>query len=377
MATNFCRTVWLCGYGLLGLATQAQAGGFTRGWADTDILYEPDAFIVHSLAIYVKPERNYETLNGRTGTDADYTDSYWIPSLAGKVRITDNLGCAITYTRPFGGDSEYGTQSQAAALAKGNTPYSSKRFETNEYGATCDVHFDAGMGQVHILGGGFLQDFSYTAISPLSGTLKLDDDAAFGYRLGLGYDISEYAMRFQLLYRSQVDHEADKGSFNYRNLGILFPANGYGSLPQSVELKAQSGVAPGWLVYGSVKWTEWSVLQALNYTITGIGNRRDIYNWKDGWTAQGGVAHRFNDDIAVTANLTYDSGVGNGADIMTDMWTVGLGALIKAGPGEIRVGGGVTYMEGGTQYAAEGASFDATTNGDWAYSLAAAYNIKF
>ena len=42
---------------------------------------------------------------------------------------------------------------------------------------------------------------------------------------------------------------------------VTLPATGIGNLPQSVELSARSGVAQDWLVFASVKWTDWSVLQ--------------------------------------------------------------------------------------------------------------------
>lgn len=287
-------------------------------------------------------------------------------------------------------DATYGVSARTAYLQAGNTPYSSKGFDTNEYGATCDVNFEAGRGNLHVIAGGFMQDFSYTAVAKTPtnvyiGTLQLDDDSAYGYRLGLGYEITEYALRAQLLYRSQVDHNTNSGSFDVGPggaasfgvpVGTILPASGYGSLPQSLELSLQSGVAPGWLVYGSVKWTDWSVLQALNYRIA-TSNRRDVYNWKDGWTVQAGVGHAFNETVSGTVNLTYDQGVGTGADIMTDTWTVAAAAIVKAGPGELRVGGGVSYLASGSQSTAQQAAFNATAGNDWSYSLGAQFALKF
>ncbi len=138
----------------------------------------------------------------------------------------------------------------------------------------------------------------------------------------------------------------------------------------------QSGIAPDWLVYGSVEWTDWSVLQTLNYTVAG-SPKSDKFFWNDGWTIQGGVGHKFNDTVSGTLNVTWDKGVGSGADIQTDTWTFGAGALINAGPGQFKLGAGVTYITGGSQSVAKGATFNATTSGSWAYALGASYNIKF
>ena len=46
------------------LATAANAGGFGRGTADTDILYDDAAFNVRAGALYVAPQRGYETIGG-------------------------------------------------------------------------------------------------------------------------------------------------------------------------------------------------------------------------------------------------------------------------------------------------------------------------
>ncbi len=84
------------------------------------------------------------------------------------------------------------------------------------------------------------------------------------------------ALRAQLMYRSAVDHspsgQAAAIRFTVRDAnrqlaGAAFCDGGYRhASPQSVELKVQSGIAPGWLAFGSVKWTDWSVLDGLDYT---------------------------------------------------------------------------------------------------------------
>lgn len=62
---------------------------------------------------------------------------------------------------------------------------------------------------------------------------------------------------------------------------------------------------------------------------------------------------------------------------MTDTWTLGTGALITMGPGQLTLGAAVSYMTSGSQSVSKGANFNATANGDWAYALAANYLIKF
>ena len=368
------------------MQTPALAGGFSWGEASTDILYERGNAAIDAGVTYINPRRKFDTVGpaGTKSNDAPFSEDYAIPDVAAMGRVSDAFACAFTYTRPYGGDSKYGADAQAADQAAGlpgsSNYYFSKKFHTNEYGVTCDVSLAAGPGRLHFLGGGFMQDFTYTAKS-FYGTLRLDDDSAFGYRFGVGYDIPEYALRAQLMYRSKVDHKVD-GDFTPAALAPLLGvapvnADGQGTLPQSLKLSVQTGVAPGWLVYGSVEWTDWSVLDTLDYNIAGLPPQQDTYNWRDGWTITAGVGHQFNEKVAGTVNVRWDRGVGTGADIMTDTWTVGAGAAIDCGPGQLRVGGAVSYLTSGSQSVSKGATFDATADGDWAYALTASYTVKF
>jgi len=248
-----------------------------------------------------------------------------------------------------------------------------------------------GPGDVYVLGGVFSQSFDYTEVKDF-GSLNLQDDSAFGYRFGAAYEIKEYALRAEVMYRSEVKHEAE-GVFTSGTpltllpgppftpsaipLGTQLSAVGEGTLPQSLEFSLQSGIAPGWLAFGSVKWTDWSVLQTLNYNITGLGDQQKNFFWRDGWTITGGVGHQITEKVSGALSLTWDRGVGTGADIFSDTWTLGAGAQIKHGPGVLRIGAAASYLTSGEQSVADGADFNATADGDWAYALSANYRISF
>lgn len=393
MISTIFRNGMIAAAALVGFVTAAEAGGFSRGEADTDILFEDGTAAFRLKSTFVAPQRGYETINGVRATDGDYTDSYFVPSIAAKVRVTDSFSCGGTYTQPFGASSSYGPQAWAAdALTSPTGNYTIEAgFDTHEYGLTCAVNFDLEKGRFYFLGGVFLQSFDYKEVSRL-GTLRLEDDSEIGYRIGAAYEMPEIALRAEVMYRSQIDHDGG-GSFTVSAegapvlsfitgsvvpAGTVLPAVGAGSLPQSVEVSLQSGIAPGWLAFGSVKWTDWSVLPTLDYTITGLGPLYKNFRFRDGWTITGGVGHTFTDTVSGAVSLTWDRGVGQGADIMTDTWTVGVGAAIKAGPGEFRVGGAVSYLTSGEQFQrTDLADYNATAEGDFAYGANLSYLIKF
>ena len=238
-----------------------------------------------------------------------------------------------------------------------------------------------------------------TTDRPRPATLTFDGGYQAGFRIGAAYEIPEIALRVQLMYRSEVNHEAD-GTFTTALDGLDPPgptppfttgtAVGTGTLPQSVELKVQSGIAPGWLAFGSVRWTDWSVLDTLDYTITGgplPGVRELEYYFKDGWTVTGGIGHAFNENISGVVGLTWDRGVSTTEDTLSDTYTFAAGVSLKDKfGGEVRFGGALSYLTAAS-VAAEtsqqvgvynpGNSFAFSVDGDWVYALSAGYKIAW
>jgi len=375
--------------GILTLAAwPAVAGGFSRGEADTDILFTDGNYGLRVGTVYVSPGRTYSTLNGRSSSDKAYSDEYWMSNIGIKAGLGSFGACALTYAQPFGASATYGVDAQNAelttAISQGlplANPTSRMAFETEEYGATCNVRFDVGRGGFYLIGGAFLETFKYRE-DTWFGSVRIEDSSAFGYRLGAAYDLPEYAMRFQLMYRSEVEHKAE-GTFTPSAIAIAagvttnLPTLGGGTLPQSLKLSAQTGVAPGWLIYGSVMWTDWSVLPEFRYDVSNLASSTKIFNYEDGYTVQVGVGHEFTANLSGTVNLTWDQGVGTGADITTDTWTIGLGGEYKTEFGTFGLGGALSYLTKGSQTEGAGATFNATANSDWAVSIGFSYLVNF
>ncbi|MEO5324116.1 outer membrane protein transport protein [Mesorhizobium sp. CC13] len=370
-------------------AGAAQAGGFSRGTADTDILFEEGNFNLRTGVTIVNPSRKYTSNPSAphlVGTDP--FETYVIPSAAVKFKIFDNLNCAGTYTQPFGGSGAWEFPGTLTGKVK-------EEFVVNEFGATCGVNFDMGKGRLWVLGGVFAENFDYeranvTLLGPIDLTLNGTD---VGYRVGLAYDITEIALRAQVMYRSGTSYGAD-GTLT-GPAGVLAPALpippatqisvpvlGIGEVPQSVEMKLQSGIAPGWLAYGSVKWTDWSVNKTLDVVRTnGAIISRNEYYWKDGWTVTGGVAHSFTDRIAGTVSLTWDRGVGTGYDHSSDTYTLGVGGSFKdQWGGELRAGVGLSYLTSAeeTKYPSPyNPALNSAVDSGWATAVTASYKVKW
>jgi len=413
------ETIKVLVLGLLGAAGcvgAANAAGFGRADADTDILYEQSSFDLRAGATLVMPRRGYETINGAPATDPDFTRDHVIPSIAANVVLHDKARCAGTFVEVYGADVVYGPQKIMSDQRFVDGPggldpiptanaTESVELTSNEYGLTCAFGFQAGPGTAWIIGGGFLENFQYTE-DTVFGTLDFDGGYEPGFRVGAAFSIEEIALRAQLLYRSSVSHSPG-GTFSgyIPNPGFnplapsptipqfalpsgLYDTSGVGTTPQSVELSVQSGVAPGTLVFGSVKWTDWSVVDTLDYTIDPSGAAlpsRNEYFWKDGWTVTAGVGRQITEMVAASASLTWDQGVSTTEDVLTDTWTLGGGVAVSGERASLQIGGAINYLTAGsvamdpdpTDADPAGANSAATVGADWAFALGGSLTITW
>lgn len=357
----------------------AQAGGFARGEADTDILFEEGNFNMRSGATYVNPTRKFTAHGNPALVGTNYTDPYVVFSGAVKVNINDDLRCAATLAQPYGGSTTFAAPTLSGKL--------SETFTINELGVTCGYKFDLAKGRAWIIGGVYQEMFDYERVNFRNAFTRLHlglKGTDVGFRVGAAYEIPEIALRAQLMYRAASSYGAD-GTLDIRLLdgttvvGGPFNAIGTGDLPQSLDLSLQSGVAPGWLVFGSVKWTDWSVTEQLIVNVPALGaTQTNNYFWKDGWTVSAGVGHAFTEKLSGLASLTWDSGVKSGFDTSSDTWTLGSGVSYKDDfGGEFRFGGGVTYISGAaTDPALTGEPVEAVGSG-WAYAIGVGYKTKW
>ncbi|WP_309084347.1 outer membrane protein transport protein [Chelativorans sp.] len=375
--------------GLLVLAGSAQAGGFTRGTADTDTLYEPGNFALRAGVTYVAPTQEFTsapTLAPNPGlVGSNYLDNYAIPSAAVKFGFNDSLACAVTYTDAYGAASSH-------PVPYGPAGKLLEEFTIAEIGTTCAVFFDIGRGRLSVLGGGFIESFDYEVESatlsrllpppfplvPVSTTAELDS-RAYGWRAGIGYEIPDIAFRAQLMYRSGTNHDGASGTATITTpLGAgTFPAIGYGELPQMVELKLQSGIAPGWLAFGSVRWTDWSVNETLTLTVPARGvTSVNEYYWRDGWTVTAGVGHAFNESVSGLVSIGWDQGVSTGYDLRGDRWTLAAGGSLKDKiGGELRFGAGISHLA--AVDITEGTNVGAAVDSGWAFAVTAGYSVRW
>lgn len=396
--------------------------------------------IISSLGVtFVSPGRSYDTeqvrnpLTGQFETTRGYefSQDFAVPFASLGLQFGDRGQCVGSYSQPYGADSE--NQGPARFYI------ASQQIETFELGATCSVGFDVGRGRAYAIGGVFYESLRYQQARdfnafPIAGaalgagpglsTIDVTSDDV-GFRLGAAYEIPEIALKAQVLYRSETEHAVEgrfdnvpfAGIFGSRAqalgqqaaaafmagdialgqelqaqaqqqqafaitsfLGNIRSARAFGNatLPRQLELNVQSGVAPGTLVFGSVKWTDWSVVQEIDL-LDGISNApftEFTGNFRDGYTVTLGVGRAFTEELAGSLSVTYDRGVGTGFDTFSDTYTVASGFAYDVNEiATLRAGGAVIYFTEGDQLLSEDTR--RTSPSEFGYALSTSLSIKF
>lgn len=387
----------------VALASAAQAGGLERGGYNIDLLFDTSRFATEAVGTYVMPQRKLNNVvdnnagDGTPGGPANGvkdTESYLVPRLGAKVGIGEYVDCMADYSQPYGAHSNPG-RNWAGANSNTETDIGS-----DGYAATCSVKFQAGKGQLRVIGGvshlevsGFKERLVFV-LPPAAGTGigRVDlEGSGTGWRTGVAYEIPEIAFRASAVYYSEVNLNSISGTLDLTQVpipvpggGVVTPIFGAATMPQAFEIKVQSGIAPGWLAFGSVKWVDWSVLQsialcptaaaALGCSAATQATSLDLY-YRDGWTVTGGVGHKFNDNLSGLVALTWDRGTSTTVGSQSDTWTVSAGGSYTPNKNvEIRLGGALGVLTSGS-------SSDARINYDYGSDLVAAVSgslkVKF
>jgi long-subunit fatty acid transport protein len=136
--------------------------------------------------------------------------------------------------------------------------------------------------------------------------IKGDSDIGFGYVAGVAYERPDIALRVSLTYNSKIEHENDTVE---SSAALGGPNNSVTTIetPQSLNLEFQTGIAANTLLFGGLRWTEYSAfsIAPANYgLLTGgaalLSYEDDIYTWSLG------VGRKLNDTWSVSASLGYE-----------------------------------------------------------------------
>ncbi len=320
----------------------AFAGGWsTEGIADYDLLFAEERFAFEAQSTY--GDRNVDFKNAKTeakttlfntpidisgwGSDKadDIAPNLWLNSGSAKIGLTDNLDLFARVSQP------YIIREQPGFDWNGRFAIGETNADALGIDAMLSYKHEVSAGTFVRVFGGFRSvtvDFEQLSqsIDILSGTItdvdaNVESEREYGFRVGAAFEMPEIALRALIAYESEIDLDLEGDVTGIAPFPLAAVAEA--TLPQSLEAKLQTGVAPGWLVSLGVKWTDWSVLNKLNVDVplADLSIVRDL-GYSDGWIVEAGVGHQLTEKLSIGSTLTWDKGIGGP---YSDLYAFGLG----------------------------------------------------
>lgn len=328
---------------LLASTSLAMAGALDRSGQGIGIIFEEGNVVELSYG-YVAPSVNgtfTDPVTGATAESGDVGADYNQVALAFKYDVTDRLSVAFILDQPFGADVDYGdgdatyplVGSRAEFRTTGITAVGRYRFN-DAFSLHAGVRRTEVDADLLIQSGGYIYDADFEA------------DADQAYLVGVAYERPAIALRVALTYATATSHEHDT---TYTGTFAGAGVTAY-ELPESVNLEAQTGIAPGTLLFGSIRWADWSEteINVPGYLANPVvGYDEDVYTYTLG------VGRQLTDRFSGAVSVTYESEEGDLANNLAPTdgslgFSVGGTYVID----QIEVTGGVRYVRLG----------DATTN---------------
>ncbi len=334
------------------VATMASAGGIERRGDPSMILFEEGKNYLEFSAATINP-----TVSGTALPTAapvvtptgNMTRSY--ESFAGgyKHQLNEKVALAFVIDQPVGASVDYQTPPAPA----GGAFFGGSNAEVSSQAFTALAKYNVN-DRFSIYGGLRYQSLKgrITVISPATGpaggpgvyNLNVDNDYQLGYLAGAAYEIPDIALRVALTYESKIEHDFRDNNGTPFNVEI----------PQAVTLHAQSGIAKDTLLFGSIRWREWTKFNVqpadfFSYA-TGVPvNTAIASNASDVWTYELGLGRRFNDNWSGAFVLGYEKDNGDivGNLSGTDGYlSYGLGVTYETESWEVTTG--IRYIEIGS-----------------------------
>lgn len=346
-------------------AGAAQAGGLDRTYTPIDMIFEKGNYAELSFG-FVSPSISGVDNASTVGFPANNSISniageFGLASAGIKLDMSEKLSFSLIYDQPYGAETRYGGNPATTML--GGTAADAETHAITallKYQATDRISVYGGPRSVRANGNITLSGLAYGGFNGYN--VNFSSDTGYGYVVGGAYEIPKIAFRAALTYHSAVD------------LSMVatesFPAAVGGPVgipltqgvtetetPQSISLDVQSGIAKDTLLFGSVRWSEWSA-----FTLTPPGRNLptglpapapavvnapgNLASLDDTITYEIGVGRRFTDKFSASIAVSYEDG---GSDNLVSplaptngQTAVTLGAQYKISDA-VTLSGGVRY----------------------------------
>lgn len=318
----------------------AHAGGIERSVPSMALLFEDENYLELSFG-YVTPEVSGTQAIPFGGAPAgassgNIADAYSVLSFGYKNQVNDQMAIALIIDQPIGADVEYSSDTDYA-YGGGITPLGSTA-TIDSVGFTALLSYT--MPNNFTVYGGPRAVRTSGEVALFNGyTMTSSRETDFGYVVGAGWERPDIAARVSLTYQSAVTHEfrADESG-----AATTFSA----TVPKSLTLEGQTGIALNTLLFGSIRWVEWSEfdISPTNYGIATQGDSLVSYD-DDVVTYNLGVGRRFSDEWSGAITTGYEASQGGfSGNLGPTDGSTSLGLAATYTMGDIRITGGARYI---------------------------------
>lgn len=337
------KKLMTAGTALLMTTTIATAGGLDRSGQGVGAIFEDGDYAELSFGS-VMPSITGIAAAPLGGTSSgsiapDYTQL----GLAYKTQLNDQLSLGIIFDQPFGADVAYTTPGYvfngALATVESSGLTAVARYEINP-------SFSVHGGIRYITANGVYQ---VPALPPaLGGTPAYASTYSAGNGTGFvaggAFERDDIAMRIALTYSSEIELSTLDGTAGDLNT----------TLPESINLDFQTGIAADTLLFGSVRYVGWDGF-SLDDSLAGSILSYDA----DVVTYNIGVGRRLTDQLAASFSIGYEASTGEVTGNLgpTDGFiSYQIGAAYTMDNG-VEVSGGVRYVDIGDATTTIGSTF--------------------
>lgn len=344
-------------------ASQLVAGGIERAPQSLNALFEEGNYVELSFGGVDPTVEGTDVAGFDTG---DVAQGYGFTGLAYKHQFTPEFSGAIIIEQPFGADILYPSAADGGSPVLGGTmaKVDSTTFTAlgrykmpNNFSVHGGIRGSRADGEVALNGCAYSNPLTPPCGGGVQGyNVDLDSDTGIGWVAGAAWEKPEIAARVSLTYNSEIEHE-----FATTESGPLIDPDGPGPIPavpllngtstttvntpESWNLEFQTGVAADTLVFGSIRWVNWSEFRVdpVNFVNVTTGGLVDL---EDTTTYTLGVGRKFTENWSGSAAFTYEKA---GDDLVSPLAPtngrkgITLAAIYTQGP--MKISTGINYTK--------------------------------
>lgn len=357
------KKIFTAGAALLMTTGLATAGGLDRSGQPIGVIFEEGDIIQLSFGNINPSVSGVATGPGLTGTSGDMAETYVQIGLAYKQQLTDELSLSLIYDQPYGASVSYADATGGYYSTGGAADVSSSsinavlRYQVND--------------RISVHGGLRYQTINADVSKPTTtpGVLYnvvIDEAREVGYLVGAAYEIPDIALRVALTYNSAIDYNVvSNESFGGVPAAVTTTPL---TTPQAVNLDFQTGIAADTLLFGSIRWAEWTAFDYNPVVHAGAyGSSLQDYD-EDTIAYSVGIGRRFSDEWSGALTIGYEAKQGGFAGVLAPTdgnLSLGLGGTYTMND-TTKITAGVRYImlgDADTEHPLAGTSVPAGTVG--------------